>query len=86
MAIEALPESSDAELQATAWDLEPLVDGEGTEGVERRLQEALDRARAFAERHAGDAELQETAARKAVTIAPGRSSVDAKHGDSPFLP
>ncbi|HEV7585960.1 MAG TPA: M3 family oligoendopeptidase [Solirubrobacteraceae bacterium] len=53
MATETLPESTDPELEATAWDLEPLVDGEGTEGVERRLQEALERARAFAERHAG---------------------------------
>jgi oligoendopeptidase F len=61
MATEALPESSDAELQATAWDLEPLVDGEGTEGVERRLQEALDRARAFAERHAGALEELDSA-------------------------
>jgi oligoendopeptidase F len=53
MATEALTESTDPELEATAWDLEPLVDGEGKEGVERRLQEALERARAFAERHAG---------------------------------
>ena len=53
MATEALPESTDPELEATAWDLEPLVDGEGTEGVERRLAEALERARTFAGRHAG---------------------------------
>jgi oligoendopeptidase F len=53
MATEALPESTDPELEATAWDLEPLVDGEGTEGVERRLREALERAQAFSERHAG---------------------------------
>jgi oligoendopeptidase F len=46
-------EPTDPELQATAWDLEPLVDGEGVEGVERRLGEALTRAQAFAERHAG---------------------------------
>ena len=37
MATEAASESTDPELQATAWDLEPLVDGEGPEGVERRL-------------------------------------------------
>jgi oligoendopeptidase F len=53
MATEALPQTSDPELEATAWDLEPLVDGEGREGVERRLQDALERARAFAERYAG---------------------------------
>jgi oligoendopeptidase F len=53
MATEALTESSDPELEATAWDLEPLVDGEGQEGVERRLLQALERAQAFAERYAG---------------------------------
>jgi oligoendopeptidase F len=46
-------EPSDPELQETAWDLEPLVDGEGEQGVERRLSEALTRAQAFASAHAG---------------------------------
>jgi len=46
-------EPSDPELLATAWDLEPLVDGEGQPGVERRLDEALARSRAFSERYAG---------------------------------
>jgi oligoendopeptidase F len=46
--------AEDPELQETAWDLEPLVDGEGTEGVERRLTDALTRAKAFAERYAGN--------------------------------
>ncbi|HEV2923149.1 MAG TPA: M3 family oligoendopeptidase [Solirubrobacteraceae bacterium] len=46
-------ESSDPELEASAWDLEPLVDGEGEPGVERRLTEALERAQAFAGRYAG---------------------------------
>jgi len=36
-----------------AWDLEPLVDGEGEPGVERLLDLATARARAFAERHEG---------------------------------
>jgi oligoendopeptidase F len=49
----AAPESTDPELQATAWDLGPLVDGEGAGGVEPRLAEALQRAQAFAERYAG---------------------------------
>jgi oligoendopeptidase F len=53
MATGTARESTDPELEATAWDLEPLVDGEGAQGVERRLTEALERARAFAERHAG---------------------------------
>jgi len=52
----AAPESTDPELQASAWDLEPLVDGEGAEGVEPRLSEALQRAQAFAERYAGKLE------------------------------
>ncbi len=43
----------DAELAATAWDLSALIDGEGVEGVTARLDQALDSARAFAERHAG---------------------------------
>ena len=47
------PETTDPELQATAWDLEPLVDGEGPDGVERRLAEALERSQEFAARYAG---------------------------------
>src|SRR5437870_1236679 len=43
---------ADPELEP-AWDLEPLVDGEGEEGVKRRLSDALERAESFAERHAG---------------------------------
>ncbi len=46
-------EPTDPELERTAWDLEPLLDGEGESGVERRLTEALTRAKALAERHAG---------------------------------
>jgi len=47
---------SDPELQATAWDLEPLVDGEGPAGVDSRLSDALERAQAFASRYAGKLE------------------------------
>jgi oligoendopeptidase F len=53
MATAAHLQPSDPELEATAWDLEPLVDGEGQEGVERRLVEALELAKAFAVRYAG---------------------------------
>ena len=53
MATEAPSEPLDPDLQETAWDLEPLVEGEGKEGVERRLGEAIERARTFAERYAG---------------------------------
>ncbi len=45
--------AEDPELAETAWDLEPLVDGEGELGVESRLADALDRSQAFAERYAG---------------------------------
>jgi oligoendopeptidase F len=44
---------ADPELEQTAWDLSALVDGEGPEGVGRRLEEALTRSQAFAERYAG---------------------------------
>jgi oligoendopeptidase F len=53
MAATTPAEPTDPELQATAWDLEPLVDGEGEEGVERRMREALERGQTFAGRHAG---------------------------------
>jgi oligoendopeptidase F len=45
--------ATDPELERAAWDLEPLVDGEGEAGVQRRLDDALARAQAFAERYAG---------------------------------
>ena len=41
------------DLQDVAWDLEPLVEGEGPEGADRMLAEADERAAAFAERYAG---------------------------------
>jgi len=56
MATQAPPEAPDPELQATAWDLEPLVEGEGPAGVESRLAAALERAETFAERYAGQLE------------------------------
>jgi oligoendopeptidase F len=42
-----------AELERTAWDLDPLVDGEGDAGALRLLDAAARRASAFAERYAG---------------------------------
>jgi oligoendopeptidase F len=57
----------DPELEQTAWDLEPLVDGEGEEGVERHLSDALARAQAFAAQHAGKlAELDSAGLREAM--------------------
>jgi oligoendopeptidase F len=46
-------EPIDPELAQAAWDLEPLLDGEGEAGVQRRLGAALSRAQAFAGRYAG---------------------------------
>ncbi len=45
--------SVDPELEASAWDLGPLLEGDGQEGVERRLGDALRRAQAFATSYAG---------------------------------
>jgi oligoendopeptidase F len=44
---------SDPELLETEWDLDPLVGGDGSAGVEQMLQAALERASAFSERYAG---------------------------------
>jgi oligoendopeptidase F len=44
---------NDPELLATEWDLTPLVDGDGQDGAERQLQEALTRSKAFAAAYDG---------------------------------
>jgi oligoendopeptidase F len=44
---------STTDLQDVAWDLEPLVDGDGPAGADRQLAEAQQRADAFAAAHAG---------------------------------
>ena len=43
----------DEQLEAASWNLEPLVDGGGPEAVETMLNEARERAEAFAERFRG---------------------------------
>jgi oligoendopeptidase F len=48
----AATDQTDPELEQASWDLEPLLDGEGEAGVERRLEEALKRSQTFAERYA----------------------------------
>src|SRR5680860_906741 len=45
--------ATDPELERAAWDLDPLVGGDGEAGVQRQLDEAALRAEAFAERHEG---------------------------------
>jgi oligoendopeptidase F len=44
---------ADPELQQTDWDLNPLVDAQGTDGANRMLEEAVARATAFNEAYAG---------------------------------
>ncbi len=44
---------SDPELLEAAWDLSALVDGDEDHGVDRQLDEALKRSKAFAERYEG---------------------------------
>jgi oligoendopeptidase F len=67
MATASAPDTADPELQATAWDLEPLVEGDGPDGVERRLAEALTRSQQFAERYAGKlGEIDSEALREAM--------------------
>jgi oligoendopeptidase F len=45
--------ASDPELEQTAWNLEPLVDGQGQDGARAQLAEALTHSQAFAARYAG---------------------------------
>jgi len=66
--------TADPELEQTAWDLEPLVDGEGETGVESRLKDALARSQAFAERYAGKlGELDSAGLAEAMAELPDRS-------------
>jgi len=44
---------ADPELERAAWDLDPLVESEGEAGVERLLDEAIERSETFAQRHEG---------------------------------
>jgi oligoendopeptidase F len=53
MATEPASLLADRELQQTEWDLDPLVEGRGAEGVKERLARADDLATDFAERYQG---------------------------------
>src|ERR1700761_3480766 len=44
---------TDPELLETAWDLDPLVEGEGEAGVGRQLDDAVAAASEFSDRYAG---------------------------------
>src|SRR3954466_7152123 len=45
---------ADPALEATAWDLDPLVDARGEEGMDAELSEAAELSDAFAKRFAGN--------------------------------
>jgi oligoendopeptidase F len=67
MATWAASESTDPELQASAWNLDPLVDGRGADGARGQLSEALQQAQAFAARYAGKlSELDSTGLERAM--------------------
>jgi oligoendopeptidase F len=53
MATEPASLLADPELQETEWDLDPLVDGRGADGVKERLDTADELATEFAERYQG---------------------------------
>jgi oligoendopeptidase F len=53
MAVEPSSLLADPELQSTEWDLDPLVDGRGADGVKGLLDEAEKIAAGFAERYQG---------------------------------
>ena len=44
---------ADPQLEQVRWDLDPLVEGRGEEAVDELLDQATERATAFAERHKG---------------------------------
>jgi oligoendopeptidase F len=44
---------ADPELEQTAWDLDPLVGGQGEDGARGQLEQALERSKEFAARYAG---------------------------------
>ena len=64
----ATPSSSpDTELQQTAWNLDPLVDGAGPDGARAQLAQALERAQAFASEYVGKlAQLDSAALERAM--------------------
>lgn len=60
-------EPADDEVAGVAWDLDPLVDGRGEDGVRALLAQAAERADAFAAAHAGRlAELDPAGLREAM--------------------
>jgi len=59
---------ADPDLDAAAWDLDPLVENDGEAGVDRQLDKASERAEVFAERYEGKlAELDSPGLAEAMT-------------------
>jgi oligoendopeptidase F len=81
MAAPSETQPADPDLEATSWELEDLVDGEGENGVLARLEQALQRARAFAETYAGTlAELDSPGLREAMAELAGIQELAARAG------
>jgi len=59
---------ADPELLASAWDLGPIVDGEGSAGVERLLDEALERSASFASTYPGKVATLDAAGLRAAML------------------
>jgi oligoendopeptidase F len=59
---------ADPELLASAWDLGPIVDGEGSAGVERLLDEALARSARFASTYPGKVATLDAAGLRAAML------------------
>ena len=59
---------ADPELLSSAWDLSPIVDGEGSAGVERLLDEALERSAGFASTYTGKVATLDAAGLRAAML------------------
>jgi oligoendopeptidase F len=59
---------ADPELLASGWDLGPIVDGEGAAGVERLLDDALERSASFASAHTGKVATLDAAGLRAAML------------------
>ena len=71
----------DPELTGAAWDLEPLVGGEGDTGVDRLLDEAAERSEAFAARYQSRlTELDSAGLAEAMTELAGISELAGRAG------
>jgi oligoendopeptidase F len=74
--------TADPTLAEARWDLEPLVEGEGADGVAARLDEADRRAEAFAEAYRGKvAELDAAAVATAMTELEGIADLVGRAGN-----